>query len=287
MKAGFAGRIFSAAIIVILGIAISGTGTALAASVPRSSQRAHISIAVLTDPNMQVKPGDTITDDVVVTNNSWYPANDVAITVPFNAGMLKLIDVTPNRTSAWVTSASSNNFQAYVGRLSSHGESVSLTARFTVLPGYTPGDAINSTIVATWSDRSGNGTNETPVALLPSLSGNDAALVRANPVAVVNDTVQFFSAAFTPGETVTFWMNTPDGKAMLLYVYDGKLTTETTSSRAAGNKHMTNNAQYLFADADGVINTSLSVKGMPRGFYSIVGHGHANGHETVIPFMMP
>lgn len=282
MKLRFMGRLATAALAATLWLGIGSMGTAFAAQAPDTGG-GTVRVAIQSPTPLKPDANGFYTNTIIVTNMGSHPVTNVHLILPFDPALVKLVDVAIAREGAWVTQVMPNAFEAHLGRLGSNGDAITLTARYTALPGYTGEAAMPIQYTTAWNDKDGRHTATGNAFLMPSRAGSTAAVVRAAPLTRVGDDVRLYGAAFSPGEPVAFWLNRPDGTSTALFVHETDLTVERRWKDYDTGQYV-NNSQYMIADATGAINVTFPVQDLARGNYTIVAHGLVNGHEIVFPF---
>lgn len=277
-----AARCVSATLLGVLAFGATGVGTAAAAN--RDSDHASVKIAVTPADSSMIGSGKTFTDTVVVSTEGHATSRDVVLNVQFDPAVVQLQGVQFNRASAWVTKTMPNGFEASLGKLGSDGDSITLTASFVALQAFSPNNPLQAQLNTSWRDSSGSHSS-TLTTVLDEASGQTAIPLAATSDGAVNLT----SAAFNPGEAVTFWYNKPDGTAATLYLHDGKLVTSAQHKEHLGTStRSTNvdNASSLLAGAQGQIAIPFSTSGLTPGSYSIVARGARSSITVVTPFII-
>jgi hypothetical protein len=270
-----AARLASASLLGTLAFGISGIGTAAAAS----SHHASLNIASNPASAVQVGAGSRFTDTFVISDPDSNGTQDVTLQMMFDPAVVQLQGVQFNRAGAWVDATMPNGFDAQLGDIGSHGDSVTVMASFKALAGYPAGAPLQAQLEASWRDDNGNHHDMSSVPMLASGPGQATTAASAGMVTVA-------AGGFMPGEAVTFWYNLPDGTAAPLYLRNGQLTTaKTHQARVSGTSQKSvDNATVLYADANGRISISFADAGLALGSYSIVAHGATDGVNAVIPF---
>ena len=275
-----AARLASATLLGALAFGASGAGTAAAAS----SRHASLNIASNPASAAQIRSGSSFTDTFVISDPDSTGTRDVTLLMWFDPAIVQLQGVQFNRADAWVDATMPNGFEAQLGNIGSHGDSVTVTASFMALAGYSAGAPLQGQLEASWRDNasSGNHHDMSSVPMLAAGPGQASTAVGAASAGIVNVAAD----GFTPGEAVTFWYNLPDGTAAPLYLRNGQLTTDKTHRQhVTGTKYNNvDNPTALYADASGQISISFADAGLTPGAYSIVAHGVVDGVNTVVPF---
>jgi len=275
-----AARLASATLLGTLAFAAAGAGTAAAAN---RNLHASINIAATPASAAQVGPGSSFTDTFVISDPDNEGTQDVTLLLSY-PGTVQLQGVQFNRAGAWVDATMPNGFEAKLGDIGSQGDSVTVTANFMALAGYSTGAPLQAQLEASWHDKSSSG-NHHDITSDPLLAAASAqpSMAGASTAGVVN----VAAAGFTPGEAVTFWYNLPGGTAAPLYLRNGQLTTDkvfrNATPDASGHRDVANGTA-LYADANGQISISFATAGLMPGAYSIVAHGMVDGVNGVVPF---
>jgi hypothetical protein len=280
-----AARLTAAALIGAIGLVGGGAGVVAAAS--STSGDNLVDLQVMVQPSATA-PGASFTDAITVENVGQGPARDVAITVPFDSAAVQLLGVQFSQADAWVTDVTANSFHADLGRIGSHSQDVQMSVSFAALPGYTPANALLSSITYSYSDNGKTHSGTTSTELLSTVAAPIAQPAPASTTVVAGGTVPVNSAIFAPGEPVAFWYNAPDGQVLPLYIHKGEITADRQHQErlANGTTHDVNNGHVLNADAQGAIATLLSTKALDPGAYTLVAHGVNSDATAVIAFQV-
>ena len=276
-----AARLASATLLGTLAFAAAGAGTAAAEN---RNLHASINIAATPASAAQVGPGGSFTDTFVISDPDNEGTQDVTLLLSY-PGTVQLQGVQFSRAGAWVDATMPNGFEAKLGDIGSHGDSVTMTVSFMALAGYSAGAPLQAQLETSWSDKSSSSNHHdiSSDPLLVAASVQPSAAPAASTAGVVN----VAAAGFTPGEAVTFWYNLPDGTASPLYIRNGQLTTDkvfrNATADASGHRDVANGIA-LYADANGQISISFATAGLMPGAYSIVAHGMVDGVNGVVPF---
>jgi len=276
-----AARLASATLLGTLAFGASGAGTAAAAS----SLHASLNIASNPASAAQIRSGSSFTDTFVISDPDSIGTQDVTLLMSFDPAIVQLQGVQFNRAGAWVDATMPNGFEAQLGDIGSHGDSVTVTASFMALAGYSAGAPLQGQLEASWRDNasSGNHHHMSSVPMLAAGLGQPSTAAGASTAGVVN----VAAAGFTPGEAVTFWYNLPGGTAAPLYLRHGQLTTHKVFRKAnadtSGHRDVANGTA-LYADANGLISIRFATTGLMPGAYSIVAHGLVDEVNGVVPF---
>ena len=275
-----AARLASATVLGALAFGAAGAGTAAAAN-----RDLHASINIIATPSAaQIGPGSSFTDTLVISDPDNAGTRDVTLLMSYPA-TVQLQGVQFNRAGAWVDATTANGFEAKLGDIGSHGDSVTMTARWLALAGYPAGAPLQAQLEDSWHDNSSTNKHHdiSSVPLLAAAAVQSATAAGASTASMVN----VAAGGFTPGEAVTFWYNLPDGTAAPLYLRNGQLTTDKVyrnpNADASGHRNV-NNSTALYADASGQISSSLPTAGLTPGAYSIVAHGLVDGVNGVVLF---
>jgi hypothetical protein len=275
-----AARLASATLLGTLAFGVAGVGSVAAAS----SQHASINVAANPAAAAQIGPGSIFTDTFVLSDPDNAGTHGVSVMMTY-PGTVQLQGVQFSRSGAWVDATMLNGFDAQLGDIGSHGDSVTITASFMALPGYTAGAPLTAQLESTWHDNLSTSAHHN-MSAVPMLSA-ETMQPGAAPATWNAGAANVTGAGFTPGEAVTFWYNRPDGTAAPLYIRNGQLTTDkvvrNATADASGNRDVAN-ATAIYADASGRISISFPIAGLTPGAYSIVAHGTVDQVNVVVPF---
>jgi hypothetical protein len=275
----------AAALASVIGLGVGATGVAAAAA-PSSSGHT-VNMHIMVEPSA-VAPGASFTDTFMVANVGDDGATDVRISVPFDSSAVQLLGVQFDQPGAWVTSVASNEFDAHLGDIGSHGQAVQVIASFAKLSGYMSSSTLPVTITYHYSDNGRGHSGTINTQLLPVEATALAQPASAATTVMAGGTLSVNSAIFSPNEAVTFWYNTPDGQALPLYIRNGQITIEKQhkDQLADGTTHEQNNGAFLNADAQGAIAAMFATNGLAPGVYTLVAHGLSSSATAVVAFQI-
>jgi len=281
-----ASRLAAAALVGAFGLGIGGASVAAAAAPDANSERGS-NLHIVVQPSAAA-PGASFTDAITVMNVGQDSVRDVTLTVPFDSSALQLVGVQFNQPGAWVTNTASNEFEAHLGRIGSQDQAVQAIVSFAELPGYTPTNALPTSIAYRYSS---NGQSHSGTVNTELLATEEPAVAQPTSVSmtvIAGGTLPLNSAIFAPDEAVAFWYNTSDGQAIPLYIRDGQITTQHQHNQhlADGTTHERDNGAYLNADDQGAIATTLTTTGLEPGVYTLVAHGLNSSATKVVTFQV-
>lgn len=276
-------RLVAAALVSVIGLGVGATGVAAA---PSSSGHT-VNVHIMVEPSV-VALGASFADTFMVTNVGDDGAADVRISVPFDSSAVQLLGVQFDQPGAWVTGVASNEFDAHLGDIGSHGQGVQVIASFAKLPGYTSSSTLPVTITYRYSDNGRGHSGTINTQLLPVEATASAQPASAATTVMAGGTLSVNSAIFSPNEAVTFWYNTPDGQALPLYIRNGQITIEKhhKDQLADGTTREQDNGAFLNADAQGAIAATFATNGLAPGAYTLVAHGLSSSATAVVAFQI-
>lgn len=275
-----AARLGSAGLLLALGLGSLGVGTAAAAS--GSPNNAAVTITANPASAPSGATTSNFSSSFVATNLGSASARDLVLTMTYDPTAVQLEGVQFDRSDAWVTTTSSNSFQADLGTLGSRGDAIKMTTSFKTLSGYKANTPIQAQVETLWRDPTGTSDIFNSVPLLVTAP----SVASTTPPASTGGVVNVAAGGFNANEAVKFWYNLPDGSAQPLYLHDDLLVISPTHKDQVTNTTSKNvdNDTELYADANGQISTSFAASGLAPGFYSIVAYGTASGVTVSIPF---
>jgi|GEM_PF-1435298 len=277
-------RMAVAILAVAMIVGVAGIQPALAASAqPKRPSKADV--FVIMQPPVSDSNAHTRTYTLTVSNIGTEPASDVDLTIPLNptVGKLQNIQVSQGRLLAQTPSS----VEVLLDRVDA-GTQQTVMLTLAWLPGAGNASAISDRASFSWRnnglDRSQGQSN------LPSVSPTNIYQLAVTPNAGQSNTFDFSGALFVPGEPVTFWLNTPDGQALPLYVNGTTLTTnssQTLDDSKTGFKKVTytlsSNARV---GPQGDLSIALDGTTLAAGSYSLVAQGFASKITAVAPFQV-
>lgn len=245
----------------------------------RQSQPAMITVVQRPDPNLVSTrstvdfgiasatmppsvPDDGIVNyEIEVVNRGRGSSSNTIIHMPFDTNNVRLLDATFSnekaRVSQIITSTTPAVLEIYTGALGSD-EVVTGTVRLLTRPGIADGTPLGQRLSYTWKDArsGGEGTSNLPILVAGAADNNQSYY----PLDMHADgaNVGFGSAAFKPGELVSYWYNAPDGTVVPV----GSAT----------------------ADLGGGIGFVVDTTGWPSGNYSMVAMGNWSQITAVTAF---
>ena len=251
--------------------------TATATRVPAGAQPtptpalpAFVTVVQRPDPNMtarrsavdfgisrlrqrQAVAGDGIVDYVIeVVNRGEGRARDTLINMPFDPREQRVLDAKFSRDTAWVSTVMTNSLELHTGALNPNGDTITMTVRLLVRPGAAADASLAERLSFRWSDAEGGGEGRSNRSMLAvGTADNNQALypLMVNPVrGSVGSTHAFSADLFAPGEPVSLWYHTPDGRDVAV----------------ALNR----------ADAEGRVLINFATNDLPAGDYNMVANGH-------------
>jgi len=273
-------RLLSAVALAILLAGLVGVGHAAARPADKTPSSPKVSVAVIpkpagTDANMLVY-------DLNAVNHQGTYARNLTITVPFNAAVLKLVDVKFSGEVAWIQQQDANMLVYRINGLHKNHPSTA-TLRFAKLPN-TPADAaLTERVTYAWSiqGRKHSGSSNLPLILKPYYSLNVSTF--STPAGT---TIQRLAGnVFVPGEPVSFWCNMPDGTVHALMIHSEPVAV-LAHSLTENQKRNHNYVEAIRADANGAMSIDFPAEELAAGDYSIVAYGQWSGLQAVGPFKM-
>lgn len=221
--------------------------------------------------------GGLLTYTIKVANRGDGFASHATVTVPFDATMLRLADVTFAGAGGWVMRIDDGSFQFRTERLGSGGGTTIATARFSRLAGAPASAVLTERLTIAWGDRTGGGSGRSNLPM---------NLMMAQPYPVlahrhVEAKHYFSSTIFVPGEQVVLWYNTPRGEAVETEVHHGVIVTAPSTGEDNPGEN------YASADANGAIDLRFDTHGLAAGSYTMVARGEISGFTAIGPCDLP
>jgi len=235
---------------------LGGVGSAAAAE--RSDDKnADVKIVVLKSADQ----GGVLSYNLDLRNEGGGPAHDTRVDLPFDSAALQLVSTDFSKPDAWVTAIGPNGLEISAGKIGSGGGALHATLRFAALRA---GAELTAPATVRWSDEDEGGHS---ISNRPDVGGALQALsVRAEGGDYV-----FSTNVFAPGEHITFWYNTPDGKVVAAEIKNGYVID------AASTDEKDNGADYARADNTGGVSVRLATKNLAPGGYTLVARGNSGG----------
>jgi hypothetical protein len=224
-------------------------------------------------------PGDDglLIYTIKVANRGDGFASHATVTVPFDATMLRLADVTFAGAGGWVTSIDTGSFQFRTERLGSGGGTTIATARFSRLSSAPASAMLTERLTVAWGDATGGGRARSNLPMNLTMAQPYPALTHRH----VDAKHYFSSTIFVPGEQVVFWYNNPRGEAVETEVHHGVIVTATSTDRDNPGE------SYASADANGAIDLRFDTHGLAAGSYTMVARGEISGFTAIGPCDLP
>jgi hypothetical protein len=270
-------RLLSAIALAILLSGLVGLGQAAAAPAIKKTSGAKVSVAIIpkpvdTDPSMLVY-------DLNAVNHKGTYARNLTITVPFDAAVLKLVDVKFSGESAWVRQQDANSLVYQINGLHKDHPSTA-TLRFAKLSNAAADAALTERVTYVWSveGKKHSGSSNMPMTPKPYYSLDVSAF--STPEGV---TQRFAGNVFVPGEPVSFWCNMPDGEVHALMIHNEPKVV--LAHRLTENQKRNHNyVEAIRADMDGAMSIDFPAEELTAGDYSIVAYGQWSGLSAVGAF---
>jgi len=280
-------RIAAALLTAVILVGSAGMQSALAA--PASSQpkrQPAADIFLIVQPPAQSTNATTLTYTLTVSNVGTRHANNVDVVIPLNAGAGQVQSIQLGQDQSRVAAQTASSIEVWVGKVEpSTPATIALT--FAVPPGASA-RPISDRASFTWHNNSiehGQGQSNLP-SIDPSHTIYDLQVAPSGP----SNSFAFSSSIFVPGEPVMFWLNTPGGQVIGLYLDGGSLTTASTliqdDSSTGFKKVKRPRSDNVRADAQGEFSLSFAASALPAGSYSLVAHGFASGITAVGAFQV-
>jgi hypothetical protein len=214
---------------------------------------------------------------VKVANRGDGFASHATVTVPYDATMLRLADVTFAGAGGWVTRIDDGSFQFRTERLGSGGGTTIATVRFSRMASASESAVLTERLMVAWGDRTGGGSGRSNLPMNLTMAQPYPALTHRH----VDAKHYFSSTIFVPGEQVVFWYNNPRGEAVETEVHHGVIVTATTTDRDNPGEN------YASADANGAIDLRFDTHGLAAGSYTMVARGEISGFTVIGPCDLP
>src|SRR5262249_52286462 len=148
-----------------------------------------------------------------------------------------------------------NNIELQTGKIG-QGELTAMV-RFQALRNIPVGSVLGDRLTFGWSERQGvsdaerSGRSNLPIL---AAAGQQFYTLATTPTSGPSGTRYTFSSdIFAPGESVTIWFNTPDGKVVPVQVNDGVTVIPASSAKHNENSGDENHKDAVNADGDGKI----------------------------------
>jgi hypothetical protein len=220
----------------------------------------------------------TVNYTITVVNTGDVAVKHVDVSVPFDATALQAVSGALASDAGYVT-IGAGTVQIRTGVLTSDGDSVQAALHFRTLAGHA-GAGLSERASYTWSTSSQHGSG---VSNLPVAADEARLAVHADGKDLVFD-----GSIFGSGEGITFWYNTPDGRAVAMRYRDGYLLDADTVT-ARKDAHARNNkpglyddgTDHTFADRTGTVTARLSTTSLAPGAYTLVARGNASGSVAI------
>jgi sugar lactone lactonase YvrE len=229
----------------------------------RAVASAQVTLTQQTQPRLQAAPGDLVITTLSAHNRGAGSAKAINVKMPFDPTAVVVVDATFSRPSAWVSRVLSDALEIQLGDLG-HDSVVTGTVRLRVLPGAAPGAPLAPRLSVSWHDAAGNGdatSNQPELVVGATAIDAPAAPLDVAPASGSASTVRTIqSAGFLPGEPVSLWYNTPDGRAVAI--------------------------RQVTASAAGAIQSTFAPSELPPGYYSLVAYGTWSTITVVGPWQI-
>jgi hypothetical protein len=233
-----------------------------APAIPKSSRHpAFVTVIQRPFPNTSARRSGIVTYTIVTTNRGKGDADNVTISMPFDPSEVRVLDAQFSRAGAWVSKLENNRLELQTGPVGAGGDAVTATVRFVILAAIADGTSLAEQLTFSWSDEEQGGSGASNRALLVVAGGDGDQAIYPLALAIGGTARYSFSGAvFAPGEPVSFWYNTPTGRAV--------------------------EVGMIAADANGVASADLESGGLAGGAYSMVAHGNWTGFTAVAAFQI-
>lgn len=273
-------RLLSAGALAILLSGLVGVGQVAARPAEKVPSSPKVSVAVIP------KPADTEANMLVyvlnAVNHQGTYARNVAITVPFDSAMLKLVDVKFSGEAAWIQQQDANMLVYRIDGLHKNHPNTA-TLRFAKLPNAPADAALTERVTYAWSiqGRRHSGNSNLPLAPKPYYALNVGTFSTPE-----GTTIQRLAGnVFVPGEPVSFWCNMPNGEVHSLMITEGPdavLAHSLTTSQKQNHDYV----EAIRTDAAGAMSIDFPAKELGAGDYSIVAYGQWSGLSAVGAFKL-
>ncbi len=157
-------------------------------------------------------PDRSVTYTIVATNRGRASAKNTIITMPFDPTRAQPLDATFSKPGAWVSRVLSDALELQTGPLGSRGDVVTATIRLAVLPGTAAGDIVSQRLAFAWSDDIGGGAGRSNQIVPATTADPLLYALSVEPVSQVPETFNLSTNIFAPGEPISLWYHTSDGR---------------------------------------------------------------------------
>ena len=273
-------RLLSALALAILLSGLVGVGHAAAMPAYKTPSTPKVSVAVI--PKPAATDANMLVYELNAVNHQGTYARNLTITVPFDAAVLKLVDVKFSGEAAWIQQQDANILVYRINSLHKNHPSTA-TLRFAKLTNAPADAALTERATYVWSiqGRKHSGSSNMPMTPKPYYALNVATF--STPAGT---TIQRLAGnVFVPGEPVSFWCNMPDGAVHSLMITEGPdavLTHSLTTSEKQNHDYV----EAIRTDAAGAMSIDFPAKELAAGDYSIVAYGQWSGLSAVGAFKL-
>jgi hypothetical protein len=182
---------------------------------PEPEKGADMTVTVWPDPSIRVARNAVLTYIIKLYNDGEGDADRTVVTVPFTAGQLTPIGSDLDRGAGdWVSAVRSNSVDVTFGKLGDGKQRLGYVY-FRVGASLADNTVLSTRPAYTWSDDRGTHHGSGNWAPVLVGGGNDNGSFVWTIVQPVDgrpgDLRTFYSNRFVPGETVSAWLNTPNG----------------------------------------------------------------------------
>lgn len=170
------------------------------------TKRAVVTVALLPQPNVRVRPEGILTATLVITNRGQGMAQAVHVRFPFTGAALQVLDATMSRPDAWVSAVQEDAVEVRIGRMGSQGDTVQVTIRFRVRASAALGTSLGEAVIVTWSDGQpgGRGASNAPCVAVGPVDV-DAWCPLEHTWSADGRSLQIAGAWMMPNEPVALW----------------------------------------------------------------------------------
>jgi len=280
-------RIVTAILAAVILVGSVGIQSALAAPASTQPKRQPMAdIFVIVQPPAKSGSATTLTYTLTVSNVGTKHANNVDVVIPLNPAAGRVQSIQLSQDQSRVASQTASSIEVWVGRVDP-GSPQTIRLTFAVRPG-AGALPIGERASFTWHNNAlehGQGQSN-----LPWINPSNTIYHMTVAPSGQSNSFAFSDSIFVPGEPVTFWLNTPGGQAITLYLDGASLTTDSTliqDDRSTGFKKVERpRSDNVRAGPQGDFSISFDASALPAGSYSLVAHGFASGITAIGAFQV-
>ncbi|GAC1535469.1 MAG: hypothetical protein NVS2B7_04480 [Herpetosiphon sp.] len=166
------------------------------------------------------RPTGVVTYEIETVNRGQGDANDVIITMPFDGGVVRVLDAKFSRTGAWVSSVTANTLEIRTGPIAKNGDIVTTTVRLLTRPKTPDFTLLGRRLSYVWSDAVSSPSGVSNMTMLTVAGKENNQPLYPGVVSPMSGPAgispTFSSGLFKPDERVSFWYHGPDGKDIAL-----------------------------------------------------------------------